>query len=166
MILNKKIMLYLTVSDLGKRENWKYIPSFIFFSFKLYSVWNIIFLILYRWVKPFVDIHLSVLITAFISFGIYEVFNEKNSIEVAISKDVTIKFTVNRPSDMIWHWLPLALCFIFIPIPRPMNVKATMFTFGMFIAYVVMSNAHIIYTLDIPMSIILLAMALIVRFSL
>jgi len=145
------------------RKYWKFIPLVSFYSLKYYSNWNIAFLVFYNWLKlgRYIDIHLSCLIVALVSFSLFEAPAERQHLDTKLSDDVTASISISWALDFIWHWVPLILTFIFIPVSKEKG--PVVFTMILFFTYIILTDAHILYNANLTTTLIMIIFALIVR---
>lgn len=139
----------------------KYLYTFLTF----YTNINILLVIFYKYTYKYIDLHLSCIIVALISFGITYICPRQIRVEV----DPTRVQVINTGTlesiiiDILMHWVPLV--FIFIVLPRSRNVMVIARTFAIIILYMIATQAQDLYNFDHFLSFIFMAVALLVRFS-
>ena len=124
-----------------------------------YTFWNILFIIFKPW---FIDLHLSCLLTAFISFGIFRV--DPIEVNFWVGQKQKIRYQLPWCVDLALHWLPLIYVFVALPIQRDMF--ATEFTIFVFLTYVIFFNACAKYQANASLSIFLCLAAVCIRLCL
>jgi len=163
-------MIYLEYNDIFKPENRRLLPRLCLVMLSYFTTLNIVMVILYKFTSPFVDLHLSCLITAFVSFGICYI-RPKEWI-IPLDENHSWYVTTRGPNstwvylrDFAVHWLPLLFVLLFVPI-GPVDYRKISFTFFVIIFYLVFLNAPELYGLDVYISIIFVFMAILTRFAL
>jgi len=133
-----------------------------------FTLWNLVFLLWRPW---FIDIHLSCLLVAFVSFGILNIdpriivipttttSNQENAeSKIVIQTNTTLFLCV---IDFILHWLPLLYVLLYVKIRT--DPFAIEYTFFLFITYVIFFDAVTKYRANIPLSIFLSILAVFIR---
>ena len=161
-------MINVTTSELFKRENLKWWPALLLHFLTYYTTFNFIIVLLYKFTAPYIDLHLSALITAFVSFGICFIhprewiipLDDEHQMYISV-KDGDI-YVYAR--DIFVHWVPVILVFLLVPIKT--SYAKTTCTFFLSIFYLVFFNAPDLYGFDMYISLVLAILAMVVRFAL
>jgi len=140
------------------------VVKFLFTMFLFYTMINLLLVVFHKFTSKYIDLHLSCLVVAFVSFGITYIHPR----EVRYSIDETHKYVVKTSAitaiyDFILHWLPLIYVFITIPLSRSISKIAR--TFAFILIYLLATRAPDLYNFDTPISIIFCVLALVVRFA-
>jgi len=104
-------------SELYKNKKWW--PGLVLHFMTYYTTINFILVILYKFTAPYIDLHLSALITAFVSFGIcfihpkewYIPLDDEHQLYVSV-KENNIESLSVYARDLIIHWLPVVIVFL------------------------------------------------------
>ena len=143
----------------------------LFWLLACFTLWNLVFLLWRPW---FIDIHLSCLLVAFVSFGILNIDpriivipttnainkeNEENrENKIVIQANTTLPLCV---FDFILHWFPLIYVLLYVKIRT--DPFAIEYTFFLFITYVIFFDAITKYHANVPLSIFLSILAVFIR---
>lgn len=138
----------------------------IFFSLLLfYTNINILLVIFYKYTYKYIDLHLSCIIVALISFGISYICPR----QIIVNVDPERLYIYNTGSvksiviDILMHWVPLIFVFLVVPISK--NKLIVTRTFALIVLYMIIIQAQDLYNFDNFLSFLFLVVALIVRFS-
>lgn len=146
--------------------NGTFLFQYLAALFLFYTWINILLVAAYKWTSKYIDLHLSCLIVAFVSFGISYI--HPRIIKLVVNEKCTYTFDVRDKwgwlNDFIVHWIPLIFVFMVVPISN--NLQLISRTFAFIILYLLITKAPYLYNFDTPLSMILCITALIVRLAL
>jgi len=143
--------------------------KFLFNWLLFYTTINIFLVVFHKYTSKYVDVLLSSLIVAFVSFGITYIHPR----EVRMEVDTDHTYIVHTYSfgslaiDFAMHWVPLIYVLIFVPITNKGSngYRQIFLTFVMVMSYMLIVNAQKLYNFDMNISILFVILAVIVRFA-
>ena len=139
--------------------------KFVFSILLFYTMINLLLVIFYKYTAKYIDLHLSCLIVAFVSFGI--TYIKPREVRYVVDEKHQYVFKTNSVNwiwDFILHWVPLIFVLIVVPVSRS-NLKIVR-TFAIIILYMLVTRAPDMYNFDSPMSIVFCILALTIRYCL
>ena len=141
------------------------IIKYCYTIFTFYTHINLLLVLFYKYTSKYIDLHLSCIIVALVSFGITYICPRQIKFEVDPSRITIIKTGTLRSFlfDILLHWVPLAFIFIVLPVSKNMIVIAR--TFALIILYTIAIQAQDLYNFDHFLSIIFMTVGLLVRLS-
>lgn len=132
---------------------------------QFYTIVNLILVCFYKYTAKYIDLHLSCLITAFVSFSISYIHPREYTIMLKEKKTNSCNvftYNVNIILDIFQHWVPLLFVYFFIPIDNDMF--KILLTFSIIMLYAYTFNAFILYNADMTITFCFFILAIITRF--
>lgn len=158
-------MINLTMDEIY--ANPKFLMSYLLGQFRYLTIWNLIFVIFYKFTAEYVDLHLSCLIVALAAFNLSYIYPK--SFAMKIDEDHQYVFSAEQTPtrfyvfDFLSHWLPLIAVFILVPLERPNN--KTVRTFFIIIFFLIFVDAQYVYNCNIFISIMAVIVATLIRLA-
>ena len=156
-------MINLSIGEIF--ANPKFLTSYLLGQLKYLTIWNLIFVIFYKFSAKYVDLHLSCLIVALASFNLSYIYPK--SFTMKIDEDHQYVFGVEKAPklfyvfDFLLHWVPLIAVFLLVPLERPGN--KTVSTFFIIIFFLIFVDAQYVYNCNIFISIMAVIVATLIR---
>lgn len=159
---NSDIKIISTFADIHENKLW---GPYILSNFKFFTIINLFLVILSKWTRKYVDLHLSCLIVAAAGFCISYIHPRKLDNffypgymhRIEATSDSLYFYVV----DFFLHWIPLIYVFIAYPL-EPVGNKTVLTFFGI-VFLIVAVNARDLYKTHLELAVIFAVSAAVIR---
>jgi len=160
--MSDDVKILSTFAEIHENKLW---PTYIFSLLKFFTIINVILVILSKWTRKYVDLHLSCLIVAAAGFCISYIHPRKieNNFHPGYMRRIEAKTAPLHfyAFDFIIHWIPLIYVFIAYPI-EPASNKTVLTFFGI-VFFIVAVNARDLYKTHMELAVIFAVSAAVIR---
>ena len=154
--------IFTTLAEIHQYGLW---APYFFSQFKYYTWWNLVLVILNKWTSKYIDLHMSCLIVAFVSFQLSYVYPCEYSNKIAdgyiLHLNSRERSNLFYLGDFITHWLPLLYVFLFVPV-EPVGNK-TVLTFFFILSFFMLIDAQDLYRGETGLCMVTVIIAVVLR---